>query len=62
MGCKCTKGNDDILDINQEWHSRNLPTDFAAEFENESEIKLFKTINLIRMEPRWAIPHIMNLR
>ncbi len=31
-------------------------------FENEQEILLFKTLNLIRHSPDWVIPHIKRLR
>jgi hypothetical protein len=31
-------------------------------FENDQEIVLFKTLNLIRNSPEWAIPHIKRLR
>jgi tRNA A-37 threonylcarbamoyl transferase component Bud32 len=31
-------------------------------FENEHEIVLFKTLNLVRNSPEWVIPHIKRLR
>jgi len=31
-------------------------------FENDSEITLFKTINLIWADPKWAIPRIKDLK
>ena len=33
-----------------------------SNFENESELKIFKTMNLIRLDPLWVIPHIKNIR
>jgi hypothetical protein len=63
MGCKNTKEDGSKgINIDEEWRFRGLPEVNRALFENDSELQLYKTINLIRHDPKWAIPHIKSLR
>ena len=50
MGCESSKGCKD-MDIDNEWKSRKLPNISHTDFDNESEIIIYKTMNLIRMDP-----------
>ena len=61
MGCKqSTKATG--LDVDTYWSVKKLPQLPQNLFENESERMLYKTINLIRMDPQWAVPYIKNIR
>ena len=62
MGCRNAKEDAHGMNIEDQWQKRNLPIIDKSLFENESEITLFKTINLIRHDPEWAIPYIRKLR
>ena len=42
--------------------AHRLPLVLMENFENEAERLLFKTINLIRRDPLWAIPFIMKVK
>lgn len=64
MGCKSSKDDSSSasMKVQEEWHLRNLPEVDKSLFENDSEIQIYKTINLIRSNPQWAISFIKNLR
>lgn len=49
MGCKNAKDDkSNGMNIDDEWLRRKLPEVNRSLFENDSEITLYKTINLIR--------------
>jgi hypothetical protein len=62
MGCKNTKDDKNDMRVNEKWNHHGMPEVPFEDFENEFEVTLFKTLNLIRLDPQWAIPHIKNVR
>ena len=44
------------------WQQRNLAAPEQNTFENMAEILIYKTINLIRLDPKWIIPYVRNSR
>lgn len=48
--------------INEQWKMRKLPEWPETTFENGFEQILFKTICLIRMDPKWVIPYVQNAK
>jgi len=58
MGCKQSNENGNGMDIDNLWKSKSFKEIPLDQFENEGERILFKTINLIRLDPKWAIPHV----
>jgi hypothetical protein len=70
MGCRCAReydygagiGAGINMNTDQTWVSHRLPLVLMENYENEAERLLFKTINLIRYDPQWAIPFIMKVK
>jgi hypothetical protein len=51
MGCRHSHDDSKSINIEAEWEKQNLPKIDKNLFENDSEIILFKTINIIRHNP-----------
>ena len=47
--------------VEEEWKKRSLPDIPSSSFENRFEEVLYKTLNLIRTDPQWAVPYIKNV-
>ncbi len=50
------------MDTEQAWLANKLPLVLIENFESEEERLLFKTINLVRFNPSWAIPYMMKAK
>lgn len=66
MGCKHSNDkNGDIasdMNIHETWKRLCLQEPEKGTFSNQFEVSLFKALNLIRLDPKWAIPHIRKVR
>lgn len=60
MGCK--QSSETGMNVDSIWSSKNNPDLNPTLFENDSEKTLFKTINLIRTDPKWLVPFIKNVK
>mmetsp|Transcript_33090 Transcript_33090/g.32221 ORF Transcript_33090/g.32221 Transcript_33090/m.32221 type:complete len:109 (+) Transcript_33090:52-378(+) len=50
------------MDIEKTWIVSKLPLVTIEDFENQSERQIYKTLNLIRRDPEWAIPFILKAK
>ena len=62
MGCKASKDDASDMRVLSHWAKLNLPEPSSDAFDNDFEFQLYKTINLIRLDPQWAIPFVRNVR
>ncbi|CDW75664.1 UNKNOWN [Stylonychia lemnae] len=62
MGCQNTKDDKKSMNVLQRWNTLKFQEPAEGVFENDFELLLFKTMNLIRQDPQWAIPFIKNVR
>jgi hypothetical protein len=50
------------MQVEETWAKLKLPHVPKDAFENDFELLLYKTLNLIRVSPEWAIPHVKSVR
>lgn len=62
MGCKNSKDEKKSMEVEETWSKLKLPKVNREYFDNDFEVLLYKTLNLIRINPEWAIPHVKSVR
>ena len=50
------------MNVDLLWESKHFIDVPSTLFDNDSEKTLFKTINLIRSDPKWLLPYIKNVK
>lgn len=62
MGCNGSRPDSKTMNVKEHWKNLKLPEVPAGTFENEFELIFYKTICLIRIDPRWIIPYVKNAK
>ncbi len=63
MGCVTSgAGDPKNFNIGAEYNNRGLPAIWSTDYNNEFEKEAYMTINMIRSDPKFMIPHIKGIK
>ena len=50
------------MGVNSTWEFKKLPPIEKDLFDNDNEILFYQTVNLIRTDPKWVLPHLKKFK